>query len=346
MRKWTPALAATLTALASVASAQGADADDFLEDSDARLVKFRAPNLSTELVNLSGLSRFHLTTRVTPGVPDDAVSNDLRWSFVPEAHIRIREGLTFDARIPFGFFAPSPGENNFVFGNLSLGVSGGGHVFLREPSPDHISPRLGIGGAFEILAPTAATSGSSRCVPALDVCEPVGTLRGLQAYSPEMFTEDAMFFRARAHLELIVSVFTAELELALSPGFTIVDDPDFLMVLGWAGRVSVKAGPYVEPYVELTNARHVAGENQVVRLNPDRTVDVIEGLDLSTSVQITIGLRGHFKAFDPALFVTIDANDGLFIFGLDLAGALRPSPKRRQDADDFFRGEADGDPWD
>lgn len=346
MARFTACIVTGLLTLAGAAHAQ--DAADFLASGEERLAAKRPPNLSPDLIGLEALSRFHLTTRMTPGVPDDAVSDDLRFTIIPTAHVRIREGMTLDAVLPLGAYAPHPGENSFVFGNLSVGLSGGGHIFLGTPAPDRITPRLGLGGGIDVLAPTASATGEDRCDLALEVCNPIATLRNLQAYQPELFVEGALFFRARAHIELVVSVFTAELELSLTPGVDIDEDADerFLMLLGWAARASVKAGPYVEPYLELTNAQQMAGENLRIDLNPDLTVRSIVGRDLSTPVMLTIGLRAHFFGMSPALFASIDTRDSLVVFGLDLAGALRPGPQRQEDSQDFLRGPGDADPWD
>lgn len=330
------------------------DTDDFLRSSEAELARRRPPNLSPELVGVAGLSRFHLTTRATGGLPaqpatgasGEAFSDEMRWTIVPTAHFRIMKGLTLDAALPFGVHTP-PGENSFVLGNLSFGVSGGGHFWLGTPNPDTITPRLGIGGAFDVLAPTASFTGEARCRIALGVCSPVGALRGLHAFQPELFVDEAMFFRARLHLELIVARFTAEAELSLSPGFTVVGDTDALMLLGWSTRLSYKAGAYVEPYVVLGNSQHVVGKQDVLpRLAADLSLITIDGRDYSTNVHVTLGLRGHFHSFDPALFVTIDAADGIVIFGLDLAGAFRPEPRGKDETKDFLRGFGDDDPWD
>lgn len=322
--------------------------DDFLETGEERLAARRPPNLAPDFVSVEALSRFHLTTRMALGLPDDAFGADQRWTFLPAAHLRIRKGMTLDLALPFGAYAPSPGDNSFVLGNLAFGVSGGGQMYLGTPSPDAVTPRLGIGGGFDVLAPTAAATGEDTCVFALGVCTPIGTLRDLHAYQPELFVDGALLFRARAHVQLAVSVFTAELELSLTPGVDITDGAEdrFMMLLGWAARASVKAGPYVEPYVELKNAQQVSGKNLRIDLNPDLTIREITGRDLGTPVFATIGLRGHFYGVSPALFASIDARDGLVIFGLDLAGALRPGPRRQDETQDFLRGPGDRDPWD
>jgi len=350
MARSTAVILAGLLLLGAPAGAQEEVGDNtaFLESGADKLAARRPPNISTELISVEGLSRFHLTTRMTPGMPDDAFSDDLRWTFVPAAHIRIRRGMTLDATLPMGAFIPSPGENSFILGNLSVGVSGGGHIYLGTPHPDRTTLRLGLGGAFDLLAPTASATGEDFCQVALEVCDRVSSVRNLHAYRPEMYVDGAMFVRARFHAELSVSVFTAELELALTPGVDITKDPEarFLMLVGWAARASVKAGPYVEPYLELANAQHVAGKNQIINAAPDLTITSITGRDLSTPVMVTLGLRGHFRNFDPALFASIDASDGLVIFGLDLAGALRPTPRRGDETRDFLRGPGDDDPWD
>lgn len=328
------------------ARAQSEDAG-WLDGQDAEMAAQRAPNMSTELLDPGALSRFHLTTRGTPSVPGDAFSDDTRWTIMPAAYFGIRRGLSLNGALPFGVNAPHPGENNFITGNLRVGVSGGGYVRLKEPAAGETAPRLGLGGALDIYAPTAHGTGNASCIQSLGICDAVGTVRNLHAYEPELFADDTMFFRARFHVDLTVSIFAAELELAMSPGFTIESNSQFLLLMGWTGRVSLKAGPHFDPYLEIGSALHLAGRSQDVRLNPDRSIASITGLDLSTPAMLTLGLRTHFASFDPALFVSIDTRDSLVIFGLDLAGALRRGPTRRDDAADFLEGaEAGGDPWD
>ncbi len=339
-------MAALLWASPGWAQFEGAGQDDgWLEEGDDSSHSRRPPNLSNDLLDPAGLSRFHLTTRFAPGLPEDTFSDDLRWTIVPALQLRLRPGLTLGAALPLAIYAPNPGENSFINGNLRVGVAGGGYVRLKDPEAGEIAPRLGFGGAFDIYAPIANGTGNVDCVPSLNVCDAVGTVRNMHAYEPELFADEAMFFRARMHADIAVSIFSAEVELGLSPGFTAKKDPQFLLLMSWAARLSLKAGAHFEPYAEVANAQQVAGKSLDIRLNPNLTVMSITGADLSTPVMLTLGLRTHFAGMDPALFVSIDTRDSVVIFGLDLAGALRPGPSRRDDGDDFLQS-GDSDPWD
>src|SRR5215813_4384153 len=58
------------------------------------------PELSTELVDPTGLSRFHLVTRATFTDGSKVFSSNTVWSFEARAHIRVIEGLALHAVLP------------------------------------------------------------------------------------------------------------------------------------------------------------------------------------------------------------------------------------------------------
>jgi hypothetical protein len=89
-----------------------------------------------------------------------------------------------------------------------------------------------------------------------------------------------------------------------------------------AGRLAYVVTPELEPFLEMGSAIQLAGENDLG--------------ELSTPFLLTPGVRFHFFGLDPAIFVSFNFEEAsAIIFGIDLAGALRP---RRGEAggDDFF----------
>jgi hypothetical protein len=333
MRRW---LCLGLLAATLPARTAGAEAPDDVEDT----VPPPRPGITHDLLDPGGHTRFHLTTRVTPSGPEGTFSNDVRLTMVARAHVQVTEGLALHLALPFGAALTEPGPDAYSVGNIRLGVEGGRPVYLGQSAGDSTTPRLNLGGAFDVYLPTAAAAKNDFCL-GLDVCDAVALVRDLHAYEPESFTDDVMFVKGRLHADVSASVFTAGLELGFSPGLTLDSDPEFLFLVSWVARGAVAVGPYLEPFLELGSTLHLVGANQITILNPDRTVRSLLGQDYTTPVLLTLGARGHLGGFDPALFVSIDLRDGYVIFGLDLASVLAGSQRESREAGEtreFLRG--------
>lgn len=336
---------ALVAAAATVTTPAWAATDPNLLSIDEKetLAPRHSPNIATDLLDPKARTRFHLTTRVSASTPDDTFTDDLiRTTFDLNMYLRATRGFSVTAAMPFGLVAVKPGKDTFIIGNLRLGVAGGDYFLLGTPSPDEgRTPTLGLGGAFDVYIPTARVGDEDSCL----LCAPVSIVRNMRAFEPESFTDDSMWFRVRGHADLALGPFLAELELGLSPGFSYGDDGEFMMVFEWAARASVDIGPYIEPYLELGSAIHVVNKSEMIRLNPDLSIAQITGYDLTTPAMLTIGLRAHFANLDPAFFTSIDLRDGLIIFGLDLAGAVRDYVRSDTEMRDFMRGPSDAAGW-
>jgi hypothetical protein len=284
------------------------------------------PTISAELLDPLGLTRFHLVTRANffDYANSAAFERDVAtWSFEARAHVRITRGLALAAVLPFGLLLPGPGrENRFFFGNFSLGVGGGTRWFVGGPGLS-----ISIGGGLDLYAPTAPESTPDDLLPiatGLGFATPQILVASMRAYEPQLYLPDLMSFRARMLARIQASIFTGELELGLVPGFTVASQSDFVMFFGVAARLSVQPSEHLEPYVEMGVTTQVAGPS-----------------DLSPPFLVTPGLRFHIaESFDPAIFISFNfVEASSIIFGVDLAGALRPGRRAaNNDIEDFFGG--------
>ena len=293
-----------------------------LLEEDERLISKTPPNISTDLMDPTGNTRLHITTRGTFSIPDDVFSDNSVWTFNLQAFLRIKKGWAVHASLPFGLFAPSAGTNEFVFGNFRVGTAFGFDFRLQPQKRDVRSARLRIGGGLDVYAPTTAQpdAGTNLIGDAI-----IASLRNVHSFEPELFISDAMFFRFRAHAQVSFSILTIETELGLSPGFTTVADSDALMLVSWGARISAKPTYLFDPYLEAASSFHVAG-----KADPDFLAGNL-GRNYTTPVWITPGVRFHFGPVDPAFFVSLNADEFAVLFGIDLAGAAREWVRPRDD---------------
>jgi hypothetical protein len=264
-----------------------------------------SPNLSLEMSDPTGRTRFHLTTRFTFSNTEEAFGRDALATLEASAVIRAFEGFGISFGIPFALDAPRPGNDQLLLGNLHLGVEGGGVIRFgdtREADPD--APRLGIGGAFDFYAPTGRSLEDQG-----NESERMSLVRRIRSFEQELYLERTAAFRIRAHVDFTISIVTAELELGLSPAVTAQSEADFLMLFLWGARLGVRPIEELEPFLEVGHSMQIAGEP-------------LRGYELDEPVLLTVGLRGHF-GIDPALFVTFDLAEGGVIFGVDIAAAFR-----------------------
>lgn len=309
-------LPALLCAHASLALAQSAELDE---------PSAMVPSLSSELLDPLALTRFHLVTRANffDYANSEAFERKVStWSFEARANIHITRNLALSAVAPFGLFTPGPGrENKFFFGNLSLGVAGGGKVYSTGPDLS-----IMLGGGLDIYAPTAPETEPDDLLPiaaGIGIATPQTLVASMRAYEPQLYLPDLMSFRARILGRVRASIFTGELELGLVPGFTVASQADFVMFFGVGARAAVQATPNVEPYLEMGVTTQVAGPG-----------------DLSPPFLLTPGVRFHIGAFDPAIFVSFNFKEASsIIFGIDIASALRPTARgTNNDIEEFFDG--------
>src|SRR5688572_11362111 len=174
---------------------------------DDKIEPLIPPNLSTELLDPVGLSRFHFVTRASFSDGDAVFADDATWTFEARAHVRIIPGLAITAVLPFGLFAPEGPGDTFFFGNFSVGIAGGG-TFYFGTRDGATAPMFRLGGALDIYAPTAPEPDANE--PELARAE--AAVISLRSYEPELYTPTAMSFRARAQAELTYDLFTAQLE--------------------------------------------------------------------------------------------------------------------------------------
>jgi hypothetical protein len=270
------------------------------------------PSVSMELLDPQGLTRAHVVTRaiLTEG------ADVQRWSFEARANVRIIRGLSLSAVLPFGLLVPGPGaENQFFFGNLEVGVAGGGQLLIGGVD----EPSFALGGALDIYAPTAKEPAPSQ----LELASAQAAIASMRAYEPQLYLSNTMSFRTRLLGRFRISMFTAELELGVVPGFSLDSRSDFSMLFGAGARFSVLPIRSVEPFLELGGTVQVSGPGE-----------------LSPPFLVTPGVRFHISdTLDPAIFVSFNFVDsGAVILGIDLAGALRPSVRGGDDVEDFFDG--------
>jgi hypothetical protein len=275
------------------------------------------PNISSELLDPQGLSRFHLVSRAVFS-DDTSFTTDVEvWSWEARANIRIAPGLSLAANLPFGLLVPGTGQQNqFFFGNFSVGVAGGGNVLIG--GPDDVS--IAVGGALDIYAPTAPEP-EREDLSALGAAQ--ARVASMRAYEPQLYLSNQMSFRARGLGRLRAQILTAELELGFIPTFTLDSQSEFGMLFGVAARIAVLPIRAIEPYVEVSGTVKITGDSE-----------------LKPPYLVTPGVRFHIAdTLDPAIFVSFNfVHSSAIIFGIDLAGALRPSVRGGGDMEDFFDG--------
>jgi hypothetical protein len=269
-----------------------------------------------ELLDPTAHTRFHLTTRFTFSDAVETFSDNAIATFEADAVIRVIEGVGISFGIPFALDAPSPGLDTFFIGNVHVGVEGGGVILFDEKRVrDPGAPRLGLGGALDIYAPSARALEDNG-----NESDRMALVRDTRSFEQELYLERTTAFRLRGHVDFSISIVVMELELGLTPAFDIEDELDFVLLFGWAGRVAVRPIDALEPFLEIGSSLQVAG-------------DPLNGHELDTPVRLTLGLRGHFFGFDPALFASIDFSEGGVLFGVDIAAAFRTERRGTSERD-------------
>jgi hypothetical protein len=285
------------------------------------------PDLSGELLDPASLSRFHLITRASFSDGNKVFSNSSYWSWEARANIRVINGLALAAVLPFGFVDVPGAPNKFFVGNFTAGIAGGGRILLsNEPNPDERAPSLRLGGGLDVYAPTAPK-------PSMDdtfLFNAQLAIANMRAYEPYLYLSNMMAFRGRAHADFTAGIVTAGIELGLTPAFTLNSNSDFLLWFSGGGRIAVRAGENVEPFLEAGSAIQISGPGLMLG-------DMGTPTKISPPLLISPGVRFHMLGVDPAAFVSFNfKTTSSVIFAIDLAGAVRSS--RTDLSDDIFHG--------
>ncbi len=263
-------------------------------------------NISAEFLDPAGRSRFHLVTRMTFDDGDKLFSSSSAWAFEAKVAIQVTEGFAITGVLPFGLEAANQSPNNFFIGNIRLGVAGGTYFSLNAKPGQTDGPRLGVGGAIDVYLPTTPGFDGDDC-GLRPFCDPTLILRLMRAYEPELYIPEAMAFKARAHVDLQLGIFTAAAELGFAPAFTVTNNSQFIGILNVGGRVSVRALPSVEPFASIASSVEAIAD---------------EGEDLGLPALLTTGVRFHFSSLSPAIFAIFNLDQSHVSFGIDIAGAI------------------------
>lgn len=284
------------------------------------------PELTPDLLEPSARSRFHLAFRAGGAGPEGSFNGPLTWSLVPKGWVSLLRGFALGAAVPLGF-SEQAGEDGFFLGNVRISATGGGSIGLSSKDRGDLGPRLHMAGALDIYAPTL-TPPSSGC-DRLSVCAGPGRVRRLHGSELELFLPDAFLARPRLHLAFSYRGFRIASELGISAGAYVggAYEGEGLAVLGVAGRTSYDIVGRVEPYIEIASQvslTHPVTSNLVPgRFDPE-----------ALPVLLTAGVRVYADELAPALFATLDVDQGIVFLGVDFAGVLRATGQRRET--DFF----------
>lgn len=268
---------------------------------------------STDLLDPSGLTRFHIVSRGTFSDGDGVFTSATSMSYEARAHVGVAEGFAIGAVLPVGHVSRPGAASSGFLGNLALGATFGGTLSTRP------GLTIRLGGGLDTYLPTTpeaaeGTIGLARStVAAIRSSEP-------QLYVPELFS-----VRGRAHVDVTAGMFTGELELGLVPGGTVGRGGVFVLLASASARGSARVTPAVEPFLEIGASRQLAGDGEI-----------------APPLLITPGVRFHIAdAFDPSIFLSLNfVEASALVVGLDLATVIRPTlggtSRREQDPDDFL----------
>lgn len=304
-----------------------AQVDTTTFEEEAAALRRPPPELSADLLEPSGRSRFHLTTRMSLARNNDSLDGPLAMTFVPKFWVSVLPGLAVGAVIPLGL-TELPGSDQFFLGNVRLGVMGGTFVPLSRADGGDRGPRLHFAGAFELLIPTLT--------PPDQLCDRQGLCigperaRALHAFDRELFFPDTLLARPRAQLAFGYRGFRIGVEGALAAGAYIdgSTEGEAVMLIDFATRVSYDILDQVEPFLELQTSRTLVHPDGIVppsAFDPD-----------NTPLQLSFGARVYVGELSPSLFATWDSVRSIVFFGLDLTGVLRTTTGQRRDDNVFI----------
>jgi hypothetical protein len=342
-RRW---LAAASVAVASTLTARGAEAE---LEIDQDLARNEPAYLSTSFLDPLNRTRAHATVRfgffeqelllrVPNAEPQAARRDTMLGSAEITFVLRGTDHFSVAVTLPIGWEVTDGFDAIALYGNTKLGFNFGGEVQLpglQASQSTRPIPKIGLAGALEIYAPTALDVAVQDC-GARVFCSPMENLRQFRSLEPELWTNDAVWFRTRWHTDFRIDIVQFDLELGLTPGVTIQDQADFVLLANWATRAAVLPVPEVELFAELGASYGVVTPDDRVFPSAPGVSDFIGDVrtvddDLDTPVRLILGTRLHLASasFDPAIFVSFDFDQANVMFGLDLAGMIRSRPGER-----------------
>lgn len=290
------------------------------------------PEVTTDLLEPSLRSRFHVAFRIGGAGPEDSFDGPVTWTVVPKGWVALIPGFAVGAAVPLGF-SQQAGEDDFFLGNLRVSAAGGGSIALSTANGGDLGPRLHLAAALDLYAPslTPPSDGCDR----LSVCPGPGRARRLHGSELELFLPDALLARPRVHVAFSIRGFRLSSELSLSAGAYVGGnwEGEGLATFGVTGRASYDIVGRVEPFVEIAS--------QISVLHPENPVPLPGRYDPNDNpALLTFGARVYAAELAPALFASVDVDRGVVFFGVDLAGVLRSAGQRRET--DFFDRERFG----
>jgi len=320
---------------------------------DADLAANEPAYLSSTFLDPLNRTRAHVTTRfgffdqtVSETVPNQdptarersTVNGSVEILFV----LRGTDLFSVSALFPIGWEATDGFDAIAMYGNTRLGFELGGEIQIPDALPEGSTrpvPKVGLAGSLDFYLPTAIDTDPSACGRTRSFCRPMLNLRSFRALEPELWTNDAALVRGRWHTDFRFDIVQAEVELALSPGVTIEESADFVLLGSWATRFAVLPVPALELFTEIGASYGLVVPDDRPFPAPPGFADSVDADasnpfddDLDTPVRMTLGGRLHIvsASFDPAIFVSFDFDDANVMVGLDLAGMVRSRPSARQ----------------
>lgn len=279
---------------------------------DQNLAKYEPSHLSVSFMDPQIRNRTHLTTRSLIRTAVPGADWDMNWNVEIRATGQVTEHFGLSGVIPFGFQIPQGQDAIPYFGNIRLGGEFGWTFDFEDLTlaDDRPVTQLGLGFAFDIYAPTS----TSECGPIQSLCTGLALAQLFNPFEPELYVQQTMLFRNRAHVDFRFDRLKAEFEFGISPGFTVREPIQETVLATVAGRISVIPIQWLELYSKLGSAFRLTGP--FVGDSP---------------AVLTAAARFHIvsASFDPAIFTSVDLDMGNVIVGIDLAGVIRNRPGRR-----------------
>jgi hypothetical protein len=259
--------------------------------------------LAVDTVDPLGTSRFQLLSR-------SLFAHQTATSLEGRFFISLVEGFGLNGALPFAVVDPPVGQAQAFIGNVSVGISGGGAFNLGGDDPLQPSPRLGLSGGVDVYLPSAPQGAA----------DPAALMAASRAYDPQLFLSGVFSVRTRAQVAFHSGGLRAHLELAAMPGVTTRGPTQGILLLGATARLSYAVAEVVEPFLEVSGSRQVAG-----------------GGDVAPPVMLTPGVRFHIAdVFSPALFASVNfVVPEAVIFGVDLASAPGRTLEERRRAEAY-----------
>lgn len=279
------------------------------------------PPVSPDLLDPAGLSRFHLVTRLSFAEGGDTFADaGTLWTFEPSLMVRLAPGIAVGGALPLALDAQSRPDDAFLLGNVRLSAAGGLFVPLDADRAGVLDPRLHFAVGADVYLPTHTDPGPSGLGFSSRLCPSPCQARRLRAYEPALYLREAALARVRTQAAFSAAGLRIAGELGLTPGWYVqgAAEGEAIVLYGFGVRAEYVGLRAVAPFAELVGS----GALQ----SPDRGGPPFSSApDAPDPIHLSLGARVHVGEVAPALFVTLDLDEGSAFFGLDLAGVLRPS---------------------